>query len=245
MENNQRPPVSFWYDDPNVLLSSAAELFPTGNMPLSQQMNAITRLVIVLSGMCYWYQPRITVLGMGMVTVAGIAAFYYHYTGMRDMKSYLREPFVFANTTVPSEYDDYSPDEHKRNKKDERVDFSVYQAPTPNNPFGNVLLTDIVDNPQRLPAPPAFIESVRDDITRQAVQMVQDMHPNEPNLTARLYGNMEDQLAFEQSLRPFQSNPCTTVAGDIATFMEFCYGNTASFRDGECVLGSKQRPRFV
>ena len=230
----------FWYDDPNVLLQTA-EIFPTASMSLSRQMNAVTRLVILVSGMYYWYLPRITVPGIGLATVAGIAALYYHCVRKLEVNPYVQTKESFDTLLSV----DANVDADAKTNTTDKVDLSVYQEPTPVNPFGNVLLTDIVDHPQRKPAPPAFVESVREDITTQAVKMVQDMHPTQPNLVSRLYGNAEDRLEFEQSLRPFQSNPCTTVAGDIATFMEFCYGNTASFRDGECVLGSKQRPRFM
>ena len=39
-----------------------------------------------------------------------------------------------------------------------------YKKPTTNNPLGNVLLTEIHDNPTRKSAPPAFYDSITDEI---------------------------------------------------------------------------------
>lgn len=249
----------FWYENPNVLLANA-ELFPTKATPLSRQLNAVTRSILAASLLFFWYKPSVYVTVLCLSTMASIVLFYQHTAGTMGMRSYL-EPFdaqsndpVLGATRVNageggSEGARGGEREGEGGKGgkgegEDAVNMADFRAPDSTNPFGNLSLTDIVDHPTRPPAPPAFIPEVSDEITRKAVEMVRDLHPDHATLVSRLYGNQDDQLGFEQSLRQFYTNPCTTVAGDISTFMDFCYGNTAAYKDGECELGTKRRPVY-
>lgn len=101
----------------------------------------------------------------------------------------------------------------------------MYQMPSTTNPFGNILLTDA---PDRRPAPPAFIPEVRDQISRKTKEMVAEMRGES---VERLFGNVDDALAFEQSQRQFYTTAVTTTPSDMRTFVEYCYGNPGAFRD--------------
>ena len=39
-------------------------------------------------------------------------------------------------------------------------------------------------------------------------------------------------MEFEQSLRPFYSNPSTTIPNDQGSFADFCYGSMVSCKEG-------------
>ena len=48
----------------------------------------------------------------------------------------------------------------------------------------------------------------------------------------KLFKDAGSELMFEQSLRPFNSNPSTTIPNDQAGFAEFCYGSMISCKEG-------------
>jgi hypothetical protein len=105
---------------------------------------------------------------------------------------------------------------------------NVFDDVTPDNIFSNVLVTDYSFNPDKKPAPPD------DDtiILKNAKQMVTNMHPEDKNISNKLFSNLQDQYVFEQSLQPFNSNPSTTIPNDQTGFAEFCYGSMISAKEG-------------
>ena len=66
----------------------------------------------------------------------------------------------------------------------------------------------------------------------QAKQLVREANPDQPDITDKLFKSLGDQFEFEQSLRPFYSNPSTTIPNDQQSFAEFCYGSMISCKEG-------------
>ena len=62
--------------------------------------------------------------------------------------------------------------------------------------------------------------------------MVQDLNPDQPNISDKLFKDLGEQYVFEQSLRQFHSNPNTQIVNDQTGFAEFCYGNMVSCKEG-------------
>ena len=62
--------------------------------------------------------------------------------------------------------------------------------------------------------------------------MVDELHPEEPQISKKLYQSLDDNLTLEQSLRPFYSNPSTTIPNDQGSFADFCYGSMVSCKEG-------------
>ena len=52
---NKKTAIHFWAQDPNVLLQPeyALEFFPTETMTFNQKLNAITRIVLILTAISY------------------------------------------------------------------------------------------------------------------------------------------------------------------------------------------------
>jgi len=73
---------------------------------------------------------------------------------------------------------------------------------------------------------------VEKDILSQAKQFVADANPDHPDIADKLFKDAGSELMFEQSLRPFNSNPSTTIPNDQAGFAEFCYGSMVSCKEG-------------
>jgi hypothetical protein len=99
------------------------------------------------------------------------------------------------------------------------------------NPFSNVLLTDIADDPQRKPAPPSFNPDVDEDIVRSTKKMVQELNPGIKNAQKQLFGDLYNNFELDQSNRAFYSTANTKVANDQGAFGEFLYGYMPSAKE--------------
>ena len=93
------------------------------------------------------------------------------------------------------------------------------------NPFSNVLLTQIMDDPERKSAPPAFNPDVEVDITKSVKKAVQFMNPGIKNTDKQLYSSIWDEFELTQSNRAFYSTPNTRVENDQSAFAQFLYND--------------------
>jgi hypothetical protein len=121
----------------------------------------------------------------------------------------------------------------------------VFQSPSAQNPFSNVLIPDYELNPHKLPAPPITRPEVANEILQQAVNVVQEANPNFPGITDKLFRDVNDQLTFEQSMRPFTSNPSTTIPNDQGAFAQFCYGSMISCKEGNLFACARNTSHYT
>ena len=112
--------------------------------------------------------------------------------------------------------------------------------------MSNVLLTDIGDEPNRKPAPPAFNVSVSkdiDDATKQAVQM---MNPDIDNTTKQLYGDdIVENINFDNSMRAFYSTSNSQVTNDQSAFANYLYGDMPSCKTGDAFACTQDNLRYI
>jgi hypothetical protein len=100
------------------------------------------------------------------------------------------------------------------------------------NPFSNVLLTQIADQPTRKSAPPAFNVDVDEDITRNIKKTVQMLNPGIKNTDKQLFGDLFQNFELDQSNRVFYSTPNTQVPpGDQSAYSRFLYGTMPSGKE--------------
>ena len=77
-----------------------------------------------------------------------------------------------------------------------------------------------------------------------AKKLVVEANPDQPDIADKLFKDLGEQYTFEQSLRPFHSNPSTTVPNDQKAFSEFCYGSMVSCKEGNPFACSRNMPRY-
>lgn len=226
-ENND---IRFWSEDPNVMLRFPYifEFFPTENMSYSQKMNAISRLIILLTLLGFLFSRNMRLLVVCAVVLFGI---YLIYGSQREKKMKKKNIFTDENfdPNVPS---DIVVNTYAKIDKTVPTKADVFDAPTPDNPMANVLMSDYDYNPYKKPAPPAFNKNVSETILSQAKQMVANANSSQPDIANKLFRNLGDEFIFEQSMRPFVSNPATTIPNDQEAFAEFCYGSMISSKEG-------------
>lgn len=203
----------FWLDNPSILFNKKKimELWPQSNYSFECKLNAITRLVILLTILGYLFTRNMKILITGIITIGIVILLYKTQHKKKKLdKKMLKEGFT-------------SPELYEKVK-------SSFMKPTQKNPLMNVLLPEIQDNPQRKPAAPAFNPTVEKNINKKVAD-------------PRLFLDLGDNIAFDQSMRNFYAMPNTTIPNDQKAFAEYCYGTMPSCRGGDYLQCSKNNYR--
>ena len=121
--------TTFWVSDPSILFrtETISELWPTKGMTMDENLNAITRLTIVLTLVGFMISKNYRVIAAGIITIILIVILRQS----RLSKKYQRtEGFSSSSSSG------FAPEKN------------IYKHPTKQNPLMNVLLTEIQDNPK-------------------------------------------------------------------------------------------------
>lgn len=220
--------IQFWTNEPTILFNKdyVFELWPTTDMCYEQKLNAITRLVILITILGYVSTTSTRILVIGALTIAVIFGLFK----MRKQKltnQMLNEGFRNEVTG----FFDKKTDSYENPVTLDTVLKSEFKEGTKKNPFSNVLLTQINGDPERKSAPPSFNISVDEDITTNVKKAVQMMNPGIKNTNKQLYGDLWQQFELDQSNRAFFSTANTRVENDQAAFSNFLYGNMPSAKE--------------
>jgi hypothetical protein len=220
-----RKQIPFWGENPNVLFHNMYmfEFFPIDGMTHEQKLNAITRTVLVFTVISFMVTNNIRSILFAIVTLGAIYMLHRYHT--KELEEFEMKKTMEGFKSAPVTDDLFK-------KHNMPVPDGIFTEPDSSNPFGNVLVTDYDYNPDKKPAPPAFNKNVEKDILSQAKQFVADANPDHPDIADKLFKDAGSELMFEQSLRPFNSNPSTTIPNDQAGFAEFCYGSMVSCKEG-------------
>lgn len=219
--------VKFWGENPNALFDQETilEFFPIGQMSYNQKLNAVTRLVILLILVFYFIFRSIRAVIIGVLTLAAI--WLLHYTQQKPKKKVrFKEGF---ESEVANDY-----------LKDKMLPTDIFAETTKENPLQNVLITDYANASAKKPAPAAYNPTTQRDVLTHTKSMIDDINPEQPKISEKLFRSLEDNLAFEQSMRPFYSNPATTIPNDQGAFADFCYGSMVSCKEGNPFACARQ-----
>lgn len=222
LQNPAKETIPFWTEDPNILFHKdyMFEFYPTPQMTYYQKLNTVTRIIIVLSLFLFLFFGNPLIL-----VVASIVLFSIFILYKNDKKE-------MANKNLLEGYENPTQVYLKENNKAIPTNNEVFEEPTTKNPFSNILVPDYEYNPTRKGAPPISNEIVNDVVLQRAKELIQEQNPDQPNIINKLFKNLNDELDFEQSLRPFFSTANTTIPNDQGGFADFCYGNSISCKEG-------------
>lgn len=218
----------FWAEDPNIILSQKyiLQLFPVENMSLNEKLNAITRLIILLTIIGFVYSKSIRLL-----IISSIMIFFIYLLHLYENRKIIEEK---------EGYRDPVDDLVNVGKMEQTTGFDT---PEINNPFSNVLMTDYEDNPSKKPAPP--IQDNTDTILEKTKEMIVVTNPGQPDIADKLFSDLGDNFNFEQSMRPFYSNANTEIPNDQNAFAEFCYGSMISCKEGNNFACARNLQRYT
>jgi len=219
--------IQFWINDPTMLFDKdlLLELWPRSNMIYEEKLNAISRLVILVTIIGFILLRSTRIIVVGVLTLAAIVVLYKQQKKYKKLtKDMLNEGFTVQGNEVTGLFD----------KKDKRITNPVtletvvsteFKEGNKKNPFSNVLLTDIMDNPDRKAAPPSFNPEIEENITKNVKKSVQFMNPGINNTNKQLYGDLWNNFELDQSNRLFYSTANTRVTNDQGAFAQFLYND--------------------
>ena len=195
---------SFWILTPRVLIENT-DIWPIPSMSFDEKLNALTRLIIIISIACFIFSRSYKILVSLFATICIII--FMHYTNKVNIES------TIEGFSQESQYNQLK---------------SEFTEPTASNPIMNVIHTEIVDNPTRKEAAPSFLPIVETKINESTKKFI---NSNLGTVGNQLFRSIEDEMGFEHSMRQWYTTANTTIPNDQKSFQEFCYGNMASCRD--------------
>ena len=216
--------IPFWYQDPNILFDSKSitEFFPLTDMTFNQKLNALSRTIIFSTIIIFLFTHS---LGLLLGSFISLLSIYIYFT-FTENEGFENENDEHHNPTL----------DYLQNNNIE-IPINAFQDPSSKNPFSNALISD---NVYRKSAPPIINQNVKDDILKQAIQLVKESNPGQPDISDKLFSNINDMLGFEQSLRQFHTTANTMIPNDQGAFAEFCYGSMNSCKSGNLFNCAKQ-----
>ena len=172
----------FWSNDPTILFNkdNITQIWPTQQMTFEAKLNAISRIVILMTVLGFIFTRNWNLVIIGIVTLAIIFTLYKLRKQSLVSSLIKKEGFSVNPSMQPSAL---SPAPMLTDPVTlKSVLRSSFHPTTKKNPFGNVLLTDINDDPNRLAAAPSFNPDVYDDIDKAVKKQTQMLNPDIINL---------------------------------------------------------------
>lgn len=231
----------FWINEPAILFNKdyILQIWPTSKMSYEEKLNAISRLIIILTILGFILTMNKSILFIGVVTLVALVAMYKMQKQKITKDTLNSSKEGFSGIDVKNQEETIiNPDTLKSYLKSE------FMPVNKKNPLGNVLLTEIMDNPTRKPAPPSFNTEVYEDINVTTKKMVQSLNPSIKNTNKQLYGDLGEQFEFDQSQWSFYSTPNTKIPNDQGAFADYLYGDMPSCRDGNAFACVQDNIRY-
>lgn len=174
----------FWFEDPSILFRADTwtQFVPLQTMTTTEALNSVVRFGVYSS--------------LLLTASTGDTSYLYAVPVIALASILLHQ--LFPHGKKLEAYMDYAKSTSK-----------AYTMPTPDNPFMNVMLTDIVDRPNRPDAAPLSDKEVRNQVNK-AFQQTRDIHMD----TSDLF----DQT---QSMRTFHTLQSAKVPNDQDGFLSF------------------------
>lgn len=222
----------FWTNDPTILFNkdSIGELWPTKSMTFECKLNAISRSVILLTIVGFIFTQNWNLLIIGIITLAILFSLYKFRKRQLVSSLVKKEGFVVTTNNTKNK--------NKNNDKMLKdpvtltsVLRSEFHPTTKKNPFGNVLLTDIGDTPDRKAAAPSFNPDVYLEIDSSVKKQTQMLNPGIINTSKQIYGDLKDNYDLDNSMMRFYSTANSRVANDQGAFSKYLYGDMYSGKE--------------
>tara|TARA_Y100000389_G_scaffold188941_1_gene212091 strand:- start:1819 stop:2508 length:690 start_codon:yes stop_codon:yes gene_type:complete len=219
--------TTFWLNDPKILIQQEHifKIWPDREMNTNDKLNAITRLIIILTVLGFLITQTYKILITGIVTLGCIVILkqaHFWKSTKEDIKKAGKEAFS-------------NPDYYKMMRKN-------FTEPTINNPAMNVLLPQISDDPHRKAAAPAFNPVVEKDINKATQKFVTSNFDNDPDIADKLFKDLGDNYIFNNSMWNWYATPNTKIPNDQGAFAEYCYGDMISCKENNGLACMQDMP---
>lgn len=225
--------TSFWLEDPSILFHRKyiSQIWPTKNMNKEEKLNAITRIIIIITILLYLITSNIRVILAGGVTICAIIILKYAQAKRND-KSTMEG---FNNKQYSTLEENTRPDKSKNTIEE-------YSKPTETNPLMNVVLPQIQDDPTRASASASYNPDMVEKINTCTQDAAVNGFDNKEDIKNKLFSDLGDSLMFDRSMIQFNSNANTTIPNDQKSFADFCYGDMVSCKEGNAFACERNAP---
>jgi hypothetical protein len=232
--------IQFWTNEPTVLFNKdyIFDLWPTSEMCYEQKLNAITRLIIIITILAYILTMNNRILVAGFFTIL-VIFILYKMRKQKITKEFINEGFNVQGNNISGLSSDFNSDKKSVTLKE--VLKTEFKEGNRKNPFSNVLLTQIMDDPDRNAAPPSFNVDVAENITKNTKKTVQMLNPEIKNTDKQLFGDLWENFELDQSNRAFYSTANTRVTNDQGAYAEYLYGDLKYSAKESTPEGNMQR----
>lgn len=235
------PATPFWLNEPTILFNKKyiTDIWPNSTMTNMEKLNAISRFVILASLLGYLITLNIGLIFVCIITL-GVIAILYHVQSNKSKDS-------------EKEKDKVSPPKIKENFTNSILYNEVkddYTNPKQNNPMMNVLVPEVIYNPTRNEAAPAFNAEVEKKINNNTKDYVvettfsDESSKQKEYIKRKLFSDLGDSYMFDHSMRNFYTNPNTTIPNDQGGFANFCFGDMISAKEGNEFALGRHMPRL-
>jgi hypothetical protein len=198
-----------WYEYPSELLEIDQwfHIFPSKEMSYSQKLNSIFRFGLYFSVIVYLLKANLKIflfpVFLGFVT---FSLNKVHFS--QQSEPFFRHKDWLSNSDTRHDVGARATGE---GGEDLQQDASSQNctAPTPQNPFMNVLISDYARNPDRSPAC-----NIEEKHTRRMIRK---------HFESKLFKNLDDVNDTENSFRQFYTTPSTSIPNDQESFAKWLY----------------------
>lgn len=210
----------FWYKDPSILIQTF-DILPNETMKYNEKLNAITRLVVLMSVVGFVITSNIKIIISGVLTIIGIVLVYHtsrrsvHFDETVDLVNKLEKEGFTGSETFENLKEDFA-------------------EPTIDNPLQNLAPTK--NENERKPAAPSFNPIVNTQINDVVRKQIETINKDFPKMNDKLFRDLGDEVNFDNSMRPFYTMPNTRTPNDQKSFADFCYGDMKSTKENNEVL---------
>lgn len=190
---------TFWLYDFKVLYQNQnlTDFFPTDNMSYSEKLNSIFRLTFYIAVILLIIKKSYLYLYIAIIGAVVTILLYKQYE--------------YQNNPDKINIDNFS------NRDSSNRSNKACNPPTRQNPFMNLLISDIESDPDHIACKPT--PKVKKEI--------------EKNFNFNLYKDVDDVFNRRNSQRQFYTTPSTTLPNDQKSFAEWLYKVPSSCKSGD------------
>jgi hypothetical protein len=237
MTNSDTNSDSFWINDPLILMdkNKITELWPKEGMRFDDKLNAISRVVLMMSLGALLVTKNFIFFVIGFISVSAVVLVYY-------LKKKNKLPLKNSGDGDGGGGDKEgfsNIDKLNKNKGINRVAKKLDKdriMPSKKNPLMNIMLPEIQDNPKRHAAAMCDEDGVEKKINDATKKFVNK---------EKIFSNLGDSYMFDNSMRSFHAMPNTKIPNDQGAFADFCYGNMPSCKEGDTDMCEKKNFRYT
>ena len=220
--------VELWIKAPFLLIQKQyiTQIWPKNNYSLEEQINALVRLLILITAALAIFTRKSNYLLVGLGSVLLVTLYGYYSINKKENFKKRSQSSKSKNENKNENMRDINKIKEKKLLPDSSN--KIFSKPSNSNPMMNVMLPELNGNPNKLPAAPSF----NNKIVNQINTKVKENSIHSVGNNKKLFEGLDAEMNFDHSMRNFYSTSSTTNPNDQKDFANFCYGNMVSGKTG-------------